>query len=89
MLRDIVSLEPGDVVVQNGATSSVGQAVIQLARARGLRTVNVVRERPDWDATVGWLNDLGADLVTTEERLKRDLGEMYYFCVCLLLLRDR
>lgn len=31
--------------------------------------------RPDWDATVSHLKALGADLVTTEERLKDDLSE--------------
>jgi trans-2-enoyl-CoA reductase len=36
---------PGDTVVQNGAGSGVGRAVIQLAAARGVRTVNIVRDR--------------------------------------------
>jgi NADPH:quinone reductase-like Zn-dependent oxidoreductase len=35
----------GDTVVQNGAGSGVGRAVIQLAAARGVRTVNIVRDR--------------------------------------------
>lgn len=30
-------------MIQNGANSSVGQAVIQLARLRGIKTINVVR----------------------------------------------
>ena len=36
---------PGDVVVQNGATSMVGQCVIQLANLRSVQTVNLVRDR--------------------------------------------
>ncbi|MCE3049911.1 hypothetical protein HAX54_046108, partial [Datura stramonium] len=36
MLEDFVALKPGDTIVQNGATSIVGQCVIQLARVRGL-----------------------------------------------------
>ena len=32
-------------MVQNGAGSGVGRAVIQLAAARGVRTVNIVRDR--------------------------------------------
>lgn len=36
---------PGDVVVQNGATSMVGQCVIQLAHLRKIQTVNLVRDR--------------------------------------------
>lgn len=35
----------GDTVIQNGANSAVGQAVIQLAREMGVNTVNVVRNR--------------------------------------------
>jgi trans-2-enoyl-CoA reductase len=45
MLLDFVNLEPGDWVVQNGANSGVGQNVIQLARLRGLKTVNIIRDR--------------------------------------------
>eukprot|EP00878_Enallax_costatus_P043859 GHUV01051957.1.p2 GENE.GHUV01051957.1~~GHUV01051957.1.p2 ORF type:complete len:202 (+),score=70.47 GHUV01051957.1:912-1517(+) len=74
MLESIVELQPGDVVVQNGATSAVGQHVIQFAKAKGLKTVNVIRDRPNWDATVSWLEDMGADLVTTEDKLKADLA---------------
>jgi NADPH:quinone reductase-like Zn-dependent oxidoreductase len=43
MLTDIVELKPGDWVIQNVANSAVGRLVIPLARARGLRTMNVVR----------------------------------------------
>lgn len=45
MLKDFVHLRPGDTVIQNGANSAVGQAVIQLAAAWGVNTINVVRSR--------------------------------------------
>jgi trans-2-enoyl-CoA reductase len=45
MLLDFVSLIPGDVVVQNGANSGVGEAVIQLCKLWGLKTFNIVRDR--------------------------------------------
>ena len=45
MLQDFVALKEGDVVVQNGATSAVGQALIQIAAARGIHTVNIIRDR--------------------------------------------
>lgn len=45
MLEEFVDLQPGDVVVQNAANSAVGQYVIQMARNKGLRTVNIVRPR--------------------------------------------
>ncbi|KAG2448611.1 hypothetical protein HYH02_006500 [Chlamydomonas schloesseri] len=73
MLENFIALKPGDTVAQNGATSAVGEAVIQIARARGIKTINLIRERPDMEATVARLKALGADLVTTEERLKDDL----------------
>jgi NADPH:quinone reductase-like Zn-dependent oxidoreductase len=43
MLRDFVTLSPGDVIIQNGANSMVGLAVIQMAKVMGVRTINVVR----------------------------------------------
>ncbi|XP_028937382.1 enoyl-[acyl-carrier-protein] reductase, mitochondrial isoform X2 [Ornithorhynchus anatinus] len=70
MLMDFEDLQPGDTVIQNGANSGVGQAVIQIAAARGLRTVNVVRDRPNIQELVDRLKALGADHVITEERLR-------------------
>jgi len=45
MILDYVKLEKGDWILQNGANSGVGQNVIQLARIRGFKTVNVIRDR--------------------------------------------
>jgi NADPH:quinone reductase-like Zn-dependent oxidoreductase len=57
LLTDIADLKAGDWVIQNVANSAVGRLVIRLARARGLKTVNVVRR----DSLVGELEALGAD----------------------------
>lgn len=62
LLRDYVALEPGDWVVQNAANSGVGKCLIRLARARGLKTVNVVRR----EALVEPLSEIGADLVVID-----------------------
>lgn len=35
----------GDSVAQNGATSIVGQCVIQIARSRGICSINIIRDR--------------------------------------------
>ena len=43
MLRDFVPLNAGDWMLQNAANSAVGRAVIQLAGASGVRTLNLVR----------------------------------------------
>lgn len=75
MLEEFVALRPGDVVIQNGANSAVGRAVIQLCRAAGVETVNVVRDRPGIQALTDELMALGATVVTTEEALKTQLKE--------------
>jgi NADPH:quinone reductase-like Zn-dependent oxidoreductase len=41
----IKSHHSGDVILQNGANSGVGQAVIQLAANWGITSLNVVRDR--------------------------------------------
>ena len=57
LLTQIVELKPGDWVIQNVANSAVGRLVIPLARARGLRTMNVVRR----ESLFSELRALGAD----------------------------
>ncbi|XP_047648893.1 enoyl-[acyl-carrier-protein] reductase, mitochondrial isoform X2 [Phacochoerus africanus] len=71
MLMDFEQLRPGDSVIQNASNSGVGQAVIQIAAALGLRTINVVRDRPDIQKLMDRLKNLGADHVVTEEELRK------------------
>ena len=59
LLSDFVDLKSGDWVVQNAANSGVGRWVIAMAKARGLRTVNIVR-RPE---LVDELKAIGGNLV--------------------------
>ncbi|NP_001411881.1 enoyl-[acyl-carrier-protein] reductase, mitochondrial isoform X2 [Mus musculus] len=70
MLVDFEQLQPGDSVIQNASNSGVGQAVIQIASALRLKTINVVRDRPDIKKLTDRLKDLGADYVLTEEELR-------------------
>ena len=67
MLEDFVALKAGDVVVQNAANSMVGQTVIQLCKLKGVKTINLVRARPDLGATVDYLKSIGGDVVVPEE----------------------
>ncbi|KXN89404.1 putative trans-2-enoyl-CoA reductase, mitochondrial [Leucoagaricus sp. SymC.cos] len=69
MLTDYVELNAGDWVMQNGANSAVGQAVIQIAAARGLKTLNFVRSRDDIEHLKEQLCGLGATQVLTYEDL--------------------
>jgi len=62
MLRRFVTLQPGDWVIQNAGNSSVGLSVIQLARAMGARTINVVRRA----GLEGDLTAFGADAVLVD-----------------------
>ncbi|NWX19129.1 MECR protein, partial [Aegotheles bennettii] len=71
MLADFETLAPGDSIIQNAANSGVGQAVIQIAKASGIKTINVVRDRPDLSKLVERLMALGADHVITEEMLRK------------------
>jgi len=59
MLRDFTELAPGDFVIQNAANSAVGQLVIQIAKANGWRTINLVR-RPE---LIDELRALGGNIV--------------------------
>ncbi|KAE9548379.1 hypothetical protein FO519_008406 [Halicephalobus sp. NKZ332] len=73
MLADFVKLNKSDVVVQNGANSAVGKYVIQIGKLRGLKTINVVRNRPNIDELKKELTDLGADQVLTEEEFVKSV----------------
>jgi trans-2-enoyl-CoA reductase len=59
LLSEFADLKPGGWVVQNAANSAVGGYVVQLAKSRGLHTVNIVRRESACDA----VHDLGADVV--------------------------
>eukprot|EP01113_Clastostelium_recurvatum_P039307 TRINITY_DN598_c0_g1_i2.p1 TRINITY_DN598_c0_g1~~TRINITY_DN598_c0_g1_i2.p1 ORF type:complete len:368 (-),score=109.35 TRINITY_DN598_c0_g1_i2:39-1115(-) len=81
LLTDFETLKEGDVVIQNGANSMVGCAVIQIAKSRGLKTINIIRERPDFDATVERLKSYGGDIVVSEKyartpQFKRLIADM-------------
>ena len=59
MLTSFADLEEGDWLVQSAANSAVGGYIIQLAKQRGLKTINVVRR----EGLADELKALGADAV--------------------------
>jgi NADPH:quinone reductase-like Zn-dependent oxidoreductase len=63
LLDEAPNLKPGDWVIQNAANSGVGRSLIAIAKARGLKTINLVR-RPE---LVPELQAIGADLVVVGE----------------------
>ena len=75
MLEQFVALEPGQWVIQNAANSGVGVALVAIAHARGLRTINVVRR----ESAAPQLTAAGADVVLVDgpdlaKRVRAALG---------------
>ena len=62
ILEDYGDLKEGDWVIQNAANSNCGRYLIELAKLRGIKTVNVVR-RPE---LIPELQDLGGDVVLVD-----------------------
>ena len=62
LIESFGDLKPGDWIIQNAANSSVGTWVIQLAKAKGLKTINIVRRA----SLESELKALGADIVIEE-----------------------
>jgi NADPH:quinone reductase-like Zn-dependent oxidoreductase len=72
LLSEFVDLHPGDWVIQNAANSGVGGYLIQLAKRRGLKTVNVVRR----ESAVDNVRKMGGDIVLVDgEKLYKDVRE--------------
>jgi NADPH:quinone reductase-like Zn-dependent oxidoreductase len=62
LLSEYVNLKAGDWVVQNSANSGVGRWVIAFAKARGLKTVNIVRRAE----LVPEIEAIGGDVVVID-----------------------
>lgn len=62
ILEDYGDLQEGDWVIQNAANSNCGRYLIEFAKLRGIKTVNVVR-RPE---LIAELVDLGGDVVLVD-----------------------
>lgn len=62
LLSEFADLQPGDWVLQNAANSAVGGYLVQLAKARGLRTVNVVRR----ESAVAAVEGMGGEVVLVD-----------------------
>ncbi|KAG0009854.1 mitochondrial 2-enoyl thioester reductase [Entomortierella chlamydospora] len=58
-----------DFVIQNGANSGVGEAVIQLAKPLGVKTINIIRNRPGHEEVAERLRQLGATYILTDDQL--------------------
>lgn len=71
MLKDFVTLRPGEWFIQNGANSGVGRAAIQLGKLWGYKSINIVRQRDGVEEMKQELQGLGADVVVTDEEVQK------------------
>ena len=62
LLSDFATLQAGDWVIQNTANSGVGGYLVQLAKLKGIRTVNVVRR----ESAVAGVLAQGGDVVLVD-----------------------
>ncbi|KAF9939267.1 mitochondrial 2-enoyl thioester reductase [Modicella reniformis] len=69
MLRDFRTLSPGDFIIQNGANSGVGEAVIQLAKPLNVKTISIIRNRPGHEEVAERLRQLGTTHILTDDQL--------------------
>ncbi|KAH8907862.1 GroES-like protein [Coniochaeta sp. PMI_546] len=67
LVEDMRSLKPGDWIIQNAASGTIAQLVVQFAHLKGCRVASVVRDRAA--AQMSTLQT-GADVVITESDLK-------------------
>lgn len=73
MLTEFVKLNPGDFFIQNAANSGVGRSAIEIAKARGWKSINLVRR----EELVDELKALGADhVVLDDDNLRHKLKEI-------------
>jgi len=67
MLHDFVKLKPGDVIIQNGANSMVGLSAMQIATNMGVKTINIIRKRTDYDELVERMKNYGGYMVISDD----------------------
>jgi NADPH:quinone reductase-like Zn-dependent oxidoreductase len=69
MVVDELDVQPGEWLLQNAAGSTLGRVVLQLARARGFRTINVVRRAEQGEELLALWGD---EVIVTD---REDVGE--------------
>lgn len=74
MTVEELALQPGEWLLQTAAGSTLGRVVLQIAKQRGFKTINVVRRRAQGEE----LKSLGADacICTDEEKIDERVREI-------------
>ena len=81
LVEDLRHIRPGDWVVQNAATSSIGQMVSQFVARKGGHTLSIFRDSDQSTATTNEdtrrsLMERKADIVCTESEFEADGAEL-------------
>jgi len=67
LLTDFAKLGEGDVVLQNAASGAVGSAVVQIAAAKKIKTINIIRhDAPELEAKIERLKAQGGQMAVTQ-----------------------
>lgn len=74
MMLDELKLKAGDTILQTAAASTLGQVLIQLAKLKGIKTINIVRRGEQAD----FIRSIGGDfaIATDEEDLVEGVNKL-------------
>lgn len=76
ILSEYADLRPGDWIVQNAANSGVGRSLIALAKARGFRTINFVRDESVFaEPTAAGADIVRLDGATAVQEVRTAIGD--------------
>uniref|UniRef100_A0A1A9WWH5 Enoyl-[acyl-carrier-protein] reductase, mitochondrial n=1 Tax=Glossina brevipalpis TaxID=37001 RepID=A0A1A9WWH5_9MUSC len=75
LLKGFVNLKPGDSIIQNGANGFLGQTIHKLCKLWGIKSLGVIRDRPDVGILKQAMERLGATMVLTEKEI--DTTDVY------------
>lgn len=70
LLEDFVDLKEGDVIIQSAANSMVGLTVVQLAHLKGVKTINFIRNGPNYEDNVEHIKSYGGYIVDSYQYLQ-------------------
>ncbi|OLY81721.1 Trans-2-enoyl-CoA reductase, mitochondrial [Smittium mucronatum] len=78
LLKDIVSISENEYIIQNGLDGEIGQYIVQLAKLKGYRTINVLNDDSDFENLAATLYDFGADVILKESDLKSGSHQEFF-----------
>ena len=70
MINNYVKIKQNDYILQNAANSALGQYVIQLCKAYGIKTVNLIRRKEPFNH----LKEIGATKIILYKDIKRNIN---------------